>query len=275
MKFSHLVGLAAVALMTTAVAKQVTTSPAPAASAAPAAPASVAPAAPASVAAAAPVEIPAAVAAAPEAPAAPGDAKAGQTKAGACAACHGIDGNAADPQYPRLAGQHERYIARQLHLFKSGQRQNPIMQGMAAPLSAQDMRDIGAYFATQKGQAGVADDTVITTGPNADKKFYAVGEKLFRAGRPADGLPACMACHGPAGRGNPGPAYPSLGGQHSAYTVAKLQFFRDGGSYGTGTEANLVMAQIAKQLSDEEIQALGTYIQGLHAAAPAATAKAE
>ena len=275
MKFSHLIGLAAVALMTTAVAKQAATTPAPAASAAPAAPASVAPAAPASVVAAAPAEIPAAVAAAPEAPAAPGDAKAGQTKAGACAACHGIDGNATDPQYPRLAGQHERYIARQLHLFKSGQRQNPIMMGMAAPLSAQDMRDIGAFYATQKGQAGVADDTVITTGPNADKKFYQVGEKLFRAGRPADGLPACMACHGPAGRGNPGPSYPSLGGQHSAYTVAKLQFFRDGGSYGTGTEANLVMAQIAKQLSDEEIQALGTYLQGLHATAPAATAKAE
>jgi cytochrome c553 len=275
MKFSHLVGLAAVALMTTAVAKQATTTPAPAASAAPAAPASVAPAAPASVAAAAPAEIPAAVAAAPEAPATPGDAKAGQTKAGACAACHGIDGNAADPQYPRLAGQHERYIARQLHLFKSGQRQNPIMQGMAAPLSAQDMRDIGAFYATQKGQAGVADDTVIATGPNADKKFYQVGEKLYRAGRPADGLPACMACHGPAGRGNPGPTYPSLGGQHAAYTVAKLQFFRDGGSYGTGTEANVVMAQVAKQLSDEEIQALGTYLQGLHAATPAATAKAE
>jgi cytochrome c553 len=235
----------------------------------------VAPAAPASVASAAPAEIPAAVAAAPEAPAAPGDAKAGQTKAGACAACHGIDGNATDPQYPRLAGQHERYIARQLHLFKSGQRQNPIMMGMAAPLSAQDMRDIGAFYATQKGQAGVADDTVIATGPNADKKFYQVGEKLYRAGRPADGLPACMACHGPAGRGNPGPSYPALGGQHSTYTVAKLQFFRDGGSYGTGTEANLVMAQIAKQLSDEEIQALGTYLQGLHAAAPAATAKAD
>ena len=214
-------------------------------------------------------------ASAPELPAHPGDVAAGQTKAGACAACHGIDGNSADPQYPRLAGQHERYIARQLHLFKSGQRQNPIMQGMAAPLSAQDMRDIGAFYATQKPQAGVADDTVIATGPHADKKFYQVGEKLFRAGRPADGLPACAACHGPAGRGNPGPAYPSLGGQHAGYTVAKLQFFRDGNSYGTDGDANPVMAQIARGLSDEEIQALGTYIEGLHAAKPAATAKAD
>ena len=283
MKFSHLIGVAAVALMTTAVASQ--SVPAPASSAAPAAPASVAPASPATAGSAAPANVEGALqadvaagatsASAPELPAHPGDVAAGQTKAGACAACHGIDGNSADPQYPRLAGQHERYIARQLHLFKTGQRQNPIMQGMAAPLSAQDMRDIGAFYATQKPQAGVADDTVIATGPHADKKFYQVGEKLFRAGRPADGLPACAACHGPAGRGNPGPAYPSLGGQHAGYTVAKLQFFRDGNSYGTDGDANPVMAQIARGLSDEEIQALGTYIEGLHAAKPAATAKAD
>ena len=207
-------------------------------------------------------------------PPVPGDAKAGQSKAGACAACHGVDGNSADPQYPRLAGQHERYIWRQLHLYKSGQRQNPIMQGMAAPLTEQDMRDIGAYFATQKAQAGVADDTAIATGPNADMKFYQVGEKLFRAGRPADDVPACLACHGPAGRGNPGPSYPALGGQHAAYTVAQLQFFRQGGSYGTGAEANTVMADIARNLSDEDIQSLGTYIQGLHATPPAGTARA-
>ena len=276
MKFSHLIGVAAVASQSV---------PAPASSAAPAAPASVAPASPATAGSAAPANVEGALqadvaagatsASAPELPAHPGDVAAGQTKAGACAACHGIDGNSADPQYPRLAGQHERYIARQLHLFKSGQRQNPIMQGMAAPLSAQDMRDIGAFYATQKPQAGVADDTVIATGPHADKKFYQVGEKLFRAGRPADGLPACAACHGPAGRGNPGPAYPSLGGQHAGYTVAKLQFFRDGNSYGTDGDANPVMAQIARGLSDEEIQALGTYIEGLHAAKPAATAKAD
>ena len=280
MKFSHLIGVAAVVLMTTAVASQTTPAPVatPATTAAPASPATVQPAAPATVTPAAPAAIDAAPVGTPavaEAPAHPGDVKAGQTKAGACAACHGVDGNSADPPYPRLAGQHERFISRQLHLFKTGQRENPIMQGMAAPLSAQDMRDIGAYYATQKGQAGVADDTLITAGPNADKKFYQVGEKLFRAGRPADGIPACLACHGPAGRGNPGPSYPSLGGQHAGYTVAKLQFFRDGGSYGKDNEANVVMAQIARGLSDEDIQALGTYIQGLHAAAPATTARSE
>ena len=277
MKFPHVLGLAALVLMTSAVASQATpgAAVAPAATVAPASPASIAPAAPASVGAAAPAEVPATVAATANArPPVPGDAKAGQSKAGACAACHGVDGNSADPQYPRLAGQHERYIWRQLHLYKSGQRQNPIMQGMAAPLTEQDMRDIGAYFATQKAQAGVADDTAIATGPNADMKFYQVGEKLFRAGRPADDVPACLACHGPAGRGNPGPSYPALGGQHAAYTVAQLQFFRQGGSYGTGAEANTVMADIARNLSDEDIQSLGTYIQGLHATPPAGTARA-
>ncbi len=210
-----------------------------------------------------------------------GDAKAGATKAGACAACHGLDGNSADPQYPKLAGQHERFIWRQLKLFKSGERVNPIMQGMAAPLSEQDMRDIGAYFATQKASAGVADDTPIAAGANAGKKFYQVGESLFRAGKPAStvpsaksasAVPACLACHGPVGRGNPGPAYPSLGGQHAVYTSMQLKFFRDGGVWGKDVNANPVMSQVVAALSDEEIQALATYIEGLHAAsAPVAT----
>jgi cytochrome c553 len=119
---------------------------------------------------AAPVEsapLDAAAAAADLATAKGGDPQAGATKAGACAACHGLDGNATDPTlYPRLAGQSERYIARQLTLFKTGERANPIMQPFAAALSAQDMRDIGAYFATQKSGAGIADDTVIASGPN-------------------------------------------------------------------------------------------------------------
>lgn len=204
-----------------------------------------------------------------------GDAKAGQTKAGACAACHGVDGNSTDAQYPKLAGQHERYIWRQGKLFKRGERENPIMQGMSAPLSEQDMRDIGAYFATQKVLPGVADDTLIATGPNAGKKFYQVGEKLFRAGKPSADVPACAACHGPSGRGNPGPPYPSLGGQHSAYTVARLQFFRAGGVWGKDANANVVMSAVAHELSDEEIQGLATYIEGLHNASATATAKAD
>ena len=302
MKFSRTLGVVAVVLLTTVAAKQAVPTPAvptsPASMPAMPAPAAAQPAvkptnaptagaqstaaaqgaAPAGAAQVTPVAEPAAAPVAALEDTTPptfGDPKAGQAKAGACAACHGLDGNSADAQYPKLAGQHERYIWRQLHLFKTGQRENPIMQGMAAPLTGQDMRDIGAYFATQAPRAGVADDTVIKVGPNADRKFYQVGERVFRGGRPADKIPACIACHGPAGRGNPGPSYPQLGGQHAAYTVARLQYFRGGGVSGKDKEANTVMTEVARTLSDEDIQGLATYIEGLHAATPAAaTAKA-
>jgi cytochrome c553 len=224
----------------------------------------VAPAAAASVgqpAAAAPAA-PTPAAAADDKTATWGDPKAGQAKAGTCAACHGADGNSADAQYPRLAGQHERYIAKQLHLFKTGERENPIMGPMAATLSAQDMRDIGAYFATQRGAAGVADESPVGEGPNAGKKFWQVGEQLFRAGNAKAGVPACLACHGPVGRGNPGPAYPSVGGQHGAYTTARLNYYRTGSDKAKA--AAPAMVDIAKRLSDEEIQGLATYIEGLH-----------
>ena len=124
-----------------------------------------------------------------------GDAKAGQAKAGACAACHGVDGNPGDPQYPRIAGMPERYVAHQLALFKAGERTTgmaAVMMPMAQPLSAQDMRDIGAYFAQQKAGAGIADDTLVATGPYAGSKFYEAGQTLFRTGDAARGIPACM-----------------------------------------------------------------------------------
>lgn len=197
-------------------------------------------------------------------PAAPGNAEAGQSKAAACAACHGMDGNSQDPQYPKLAGQHERYIARHLALFKSGGRENAIMLGFAAVLSPQDMRDIGAYYASQDVLPGVADETVINDGPHVGKKFYQVGEELYRAGNAKLGIPACIACHGPAGMGNPGPAYPALGGQHARYTADMLRRFREGAVFGRGEKANTVMAGIATRLTDQEIEALATYIEGLH-----------
>ena len=210
-----------------------------------------------------------------EKPATWGDAKAGQAKAGACAACHGLDGNPTDPQYPRLAGQSERYIAHQLALFKSGERNTgmaAVMQPMAAPLSAQDMRDIGAYFATQKPGAGVADDTAIAAGPNKGLKFYEVGEQLFHRGDASRGIPACMACHGPAGAGNPGPAYPSLSGQQSAYVQRRLEEYRSGTTAQQDRKLFDIMATVAKPLTDEEIQSLASYLQGLHARADEAVA---
>lgn len=211
-----------------------------------------------------------------------GDAKAGQTKAAACAACHGADGNPSDPQYPRIAGQSERYIARQLALFANGQRTSgmaPVMVPFAQTLSAQDMRDVGAYFATQKSGASLADDGVVKGGAYDGMKFYEVGQKLYRSGDTARGIPACMACHGPTGAGNPGPAYPHVGGQQQAYVVRRLQEYQAGTTTETDASHFNIMAQVAKPLTEQEIQALGSYLQGLHdraddeAAAKAKTSK--
>jgi cytochrome c553 len=206
-----------------------------------------------------------------------GDAKAGATKAGACAACHGLDGNPTDPQYPRLAGMPERYVAQQLALFKSGERSGgmaAVMAPMAMPLSAQDMRDVGAFFAQQKAAAGIADDSAIADGPYKGMKFYEVGQQLFRGGDPARGIPACMACHGPTGSGNPGPAYPHIGGQQSAYVARRLEEYRAGTTAETDPRLFKIMATVSKSLSDQEIQALASYLQGLHPRSDEATATA-
>ncbi|MBD8525693.1 c-type cytochrome [Pseudomarimonas arenosa] len=197
-------------------------------------------------------------------PTVPGNVEAGQSKSAVCAACHGMDGNAADPQYPKLAGQHERYIARHLGLFKSGERNNAIMLGFAATLSPQDMRDIGAFYAGQNALPGMADDSLISEGEHAGKKFYQVGETLYRQGDASRNIPACTGCHGIAGSGNPGPPYPRLAGQHAPYTVAQLTAFRDGAAHGKGDNENIVMAGVAKYLTDQEIASLASYIEGLH-----------
>ncbi|MFK2902755.1 cytochrome c4 [Dyella ginsengisoli] len=214
----------------------------------PAAASSAAPAAAASAAA------PAAAAEAATAAVKPGDATAGQGKAAVCGACHGIDGNSADPQYPKLAGQHESYIARQLTSFKGGKRQNPIMLGMATPLSEQDMHDIGAYFATKQSRPGVADAALVE-----------LGQKLYREGDVERGIPACMACHLVDGRGNPGAMYPQLGGQHAQYVEATLKSWHDGTVWGDDAHAQ-IMPAIAKKLEPKDITALASYIEGLHAA---------
>lgn len=184
----------------------------------------------------------------------PGDATAGQSKAAVCGACHGLDGNSSDPQYPKLAGQHESYIARQLTRFKAGKRQNPIMLGMAAPLSEQDMHDIGAYFASKHSLPGVADDALVEH-----------GEQLYRQGDASRGIPACMACHLIDGRGNPGAMYPQLAGQHAQYIEATLKSWHDGTVWGDDAHAQ-IMPAIAKRLDEKDITALASYIEGLHTA---------
>lgn len=189
----------------------------------------------------------------------PGDAKAGQGKAAVCGACHGMDGNSTDPQYPRLAGQNAHYIVLQLTHFKSGARANAIMAGMAASLSPQDMADVAAYFSEQEVQAGVADDTLV--GP---------GGKLYREGDVARKIPACMSCHGPDGAGNPGAPYPHLAGQHADYLQTVLTAWHDGDAWGKDEHAE-IMPTIAKRLDKQDIAALASYIEGLHTAEPAKT----
>lgn len=180
-----------------------------------------------------------------------GNPQAGKEKSAACAACHGADGNSPSDQFPNLAGQHASYLYEQLRLFKSGQRQSPIMQAQAANLSDQDMKDLAAYFSSQIMQVG-----------SADKALVDQGERLFRGGIRAKGVPACTGCHGPAGMGNPPAKYPRISGQNAPYLAQELQDFRSGkrGDYPKGR----IMQGVAAGLNNEEIKALASFLSGLH-----------
>lgn len=191
-----------------------------------------------------------------------GDAAAGAGKAAVCAGCHGMDGNSPAPTFPKIAGQNAKYIYKQLHNFKTGARNNPLMMGMAAPLSDQDMADLAAYFSDKKMSGGAA---------NAE--LAKKGERLFRGGNKQVGLAPCAGCHGPAGEGNQYAAYPRLAGQYADYTKAQLIAFRAAGR-DDNTDVKRIhditkpqelgpMQMIAAKLSDKDIDALASYIQGL------------
>jgi cytochrome c553 len=182
-----------------------------------------------------------------------GDAAAGQAKAAVCGACHGPDGNSMAPNFPKLAGQGERYLVKQLKEIKDGKRVVLEMTGLLNNLSDQDLADIAAYFASQKGSVGAA-----------DPKLVARGEALFRGGNLAKGLPACTGCHSPDGKGNAAAGFPHLGGQHAQYIAKQLTDFRkeEGGRANDGDA--MTMRTIARKLSDEDIAAVSSYIQGLH-----------
>ncbi|MDZ4730899.1 MAG: c-type cytochrome [Xanthomonadales bacterium] len=184
-----------------------------------------------------------------------GDAAVGQAKSAICAACHGPDGNSMVPQWPKLAGQHAAYLERQTILIKSGARPVPEMAGIVASMSEQDFADLAAYYATQKNNGGLADETL-----------SAQGEQLWRAGNAETGVPACMACHGPGGGGNPLSGYPALAGQHGVYTSKMLERFRAGENWGEKDASSRVMNGVAARLSDEEIAAVASFIQGLYLA---------
>ena len=182
-----------------------------------------------------------------------GDADAGQGKAAVCAACHGVDGNSMVPNWPKIAGQHAPYLQRQLILIRDGNRPVPEMAPIAANLSDQDMADLAAYFSGQTISAGLADEAL-----------RASGELLYRGGNSETDIPACMSCHGPAGEGNPLSGYPNLAGQHSVYSEKMLTGYRAGTTWGADDASSNIMTGVANRLTDTEIKAVASYIQGLH-----------
>ncbi|MEM7208078.1 MAG: c-type cytochrome [Pseudomonadota bacterium] len=179
-----------------------------------------------------------------------GDIQAGQAKSAACAACHGVDGNSNIAINPKLAGQHADYLAKQIREFQAGNRADPVMMSMVASLSEQDIEDISAYFASQTNAPAIASEETLE-----------LGESIYRGGIAAPGVAACLACHGPAGKGNPGAGYPALTGQHAEYTAKTLRDFRSG---NRNNDANSAMRSLVKRMTDAEIDAVSNYIQGLN-----------
>lgn len=181
-----------------------------------------------------------------------GDAEAGQARSITCAACHGPEGNSANPLWPNLAGQHAKYIVAQLNAFKEGQRADALMTSQAMLLSDTDMANLAVYY---EGLTPAV-QTV------ADPSLVARGEALYRGGSADSGVAACIACHGPRGKGNPAAQYPSISGQHAAYTEKTLKDYASGARQSVA--GNNVMNELSQKLGDEDIKALAAYVQGLH-----------
>lgn len=205
------------------------------------------PAASAPAAAAAPAPAAAAPAPAPAAAVAIDPALGEQRFGAVCAACHGAGGNSGTPANPKLAQQHPAYLVKQLLEFKSGKRTSPIMQGFAAQLTEQDMKNVSAYLGAQQAKPGFA----------KDKDLVVLGEKIYRGGIQDRAIPACAGCHSPNGAGIPS-QYPRLSGQHAEYTASQLIAFRDGLRKNSPQ-----MRDIAAKLNDHEIRALADYVAGL------------
>ena len=184
-----------------------------------------------------------------------GSAEAGQTKAATCAACHGMDGNSLVAMFPKLAGQHSEYLKKQLHDFKaSGMANNgkgrydPTMAAFVMALTDQDIDDLAAYFSSQKATAVAATDV------------SALGEQLYKAGDAERGITACIACHGPTGKGMGAAGFPNLADQHSDYLKSQLTKFRGATRYN---DLNGMMRDISKKLTDADIDAVAKYAASL------------
>lgn len=187
-----------------------------------------------------------------------GNATAGQAKAAACAACHNADGNSVVATFPKLAGQNESYIVKQLKDFQKSMqsadkkegRFEATMSGMSMTVAEADMADVAAYFAAQKPQFAAVKE-----------ELREAGRKLYNGGDASRGIPACTACHGPTGAGVPAAGFPRLGGQHPDYTIKQLNAFRHN---ERSNDANSVMRDIAKKLNEDQIAAVANYVVGLH-----------
>ena len=180
-----------------------------------------------------------------------GDAVAGKAKSAACGGCHGFDGNSQIVMYPKLAGQNEAYIIKQIKDFKADStRKNEIMKSMVAALSDEDAADIGAYFQAQS----------LSAAATFDETKIAAGRELYKGGNLQTGLPACQACHGPKGSGTAGIGYPQLGGQYVDYTLAQLKAFKDGSRMNDDKE---LMRSVVKNMSEEDMIAVANYIASL------------
>lgn len=176
-----------------------------------------------------------------------GNAAAGEKKIETCVACHGQDGNSVISSNPNLAGQHSEYLMKVLQDYKEGKRSNPIMAGMVANLSEQDMADLAAYFSSQAENTGETDPALLEK-----------GQMLYRAGDAKRGIPACIGCHGPAGQGNGLAQFPKLGGQNPDYVIASLK------AYQIGQRGEGPMEDIAFKMNDTDMQAVASYIYGLY-----------
>lgn len=185
-----------------------------------------------------------------------GDAEKGKALAGTCAACHGMDGNSVNPIWPSLAGQHEAYLARQIKLFKNGERVDAMMAPMVAALTDENIDDLAAYFASQ---------TLKMKAANPD--LVELGQKIYQGGDVERSIPACMSCHGPTGQGNPITGYPVVAGQNADYTAKQLRDYKGGRTVPNKDDVNgQIMADVAKYLTEEEIVAVSSFLQGLKSA---------
>lgn len=191
-----------------------------------------------------------------------GDADRGEALVAVCSACHGADGNSAAPNFPKLAGLGDRYILKQLQDIKSGIRTVPEMVGLLDNTSEQQMADMAAYYDAQTMQLSGAQNLKVRVNSGAEVDALAMGEMLYRSGKPKTNTPACTGCHSPRGLGNDPAFFPRLSGQHPQYIEKQLRDFRAGNRINDGD--GQTMRSVAQYLSDAEITALANYIAGLN-----------